>query len=111
MYGAARVDSAAEIHAAARLASGFTIDQLMAEYRVLRARVLRLRRFEKQSDNQLELDTMIRFNEAVDQALSESVARYSLKIRESQNLFFGHHRARCAAPLRYARHPSRSRVR
>lgn len=81
--GAERDDTPAEIHAVTRLAAGFTIDQLMAEYRALRASVLRLRRFEKHADDQLELDTMIRFNEAIDQALSESVARYSLITRES----------------------------
>ncbi len=76
-----RPDSSAEIHAVSRLAAGFTINQLMAQYRALRASVSRLRKFEKHVDDQLELDTMIRFNEAIDQALSESVARYSLMIR------------------------------
>jgi signal transduction histidine kinase len=34
-----------------------------------------------------EIQDMVRFNEAIDQALTESVARYSEILRESQNLF------------------------
>jgi signal transduction histidine kinase len=34
-----------------------------------------------------EIQNMVRFNEAIDQALTESVARYSEILRESQNLF------------------------
>ncbi|WP_410505625.1 sensor histidine kinase [Janthinobacterium sp.] len=80
-------DTAAEIHAADRLASGFTIEQLMAEYRALRASVLRLWKERIETISSCEIEDMVRFNEAIDQALTESIARYSAMFRESQNLF------------------------
>ena len=80
-------DTAAEIHAADRLASGFTIEQLMAEYRALRASVLRLWKERIKTISSCEIEDMVRFNEAIDQALTESIVRYSAMLRESQNLF------------------------
>ncbi|MFM9899709.1 MAG: ATP-binding protein [Polaromonas sp.] len=67
----------AEIHAAERLRSGFTIDQLVSEYRALRASVLKL--WGQASHNTLLTDPedITRFNEAIDQALAESVSRFS----------------------------------
>jgi signal transduction histidine kinase len=79
--------TAAETHAVARLISGFTIEQLMAEYRALRASVLRLWGDRVKISDPAEIQDMVRFNEAIDQALTESVARYSEILRESQNLF------------------------
>lgn len=80
-------DSAPEVHAAMRLSSGFTIEQLMAEYRALRASVLLQWRRRSVTTTPEEMDDMIRFNEALDQAITESIARYSLMLRQSQNLF------------------------
>ena len=67
----------AETHAAARLADGYTIDQLVSEYRALRASVLKL--WAKQPKENLVTDPedVTRFNEAIDQALAESVSRFS----------------------------------
>jgi signal transduction histidine kinase len=80
-------DTAAEIHAVDRLASGFTIEQLTSEYRALRASVLRLWQDEIKDISAGEIKDMVRFNEAIDQALAESVTRYSAMHRDSQNLF------------------------
>ena len=82
-------DSAASTHGAARLVSGFTIDQLLAEYRALRASVLRLwsEQGRQGLPTDLDLDDIMRFNATVDQALSEAVARYSTRINHSQHLF------------------------
>jgi signal transduction histidine kinase len=80
-------DTAAEIHAADRLAAGFTLEQVMAEYRALRASVLRLWKNRIKTFTSSEIEDMVRFNEAIDQALTESVTRYSEMYRESQNLF------------------------
>lgn len=80
-------DSAAETHAATRLSAGFTIDQLVAEYRALRASVLRLWGEHLKASAAFEVEDMIRFNEAIDQSLAASVAHYSLMVRQSQNLF------------------------
>ena len=80
-------DTAAEIHASDRMHSGFAIEELLAEYRAMRASVLRLWQRQSTEANQLEVEDMLRFNEAVDQSLTESVARFSSMLRESQNVF------------------------
>ena len=73
----ANAPSSSQTHAAERLASGYTIHQLISEYRALRASVLRL--WAANSPTVLWSDSgdVTRFNEAVDQALAESVVRYS----------------------------------
>jgi signal transduction histidine kinase len=80
-------DTAAEVHAVDRLASGFTIEELMAEYRAMRASVLRLWQLRVKQADELAVQDMLRFNEAIDQALTESVARYSEMTRDSQHVF------------------------
>lgn len=77
--------TAAERHASDRLSAGFTIEQLMAEYRALRASVLRL--WERQISGASEIRDIVRFNEAIDQSLTDSVARFSAMVQQSQNLF------------------------
>lgn len=79
--------TAAERHAADRLTAGFTIEQLIAEYRSLRASVLRLWGHQVKISDSAKIEDVVRFNEAIDQALTESVARYSVMLRQSQNLF------------------------
>lgn len=80
-------DTAAEIHAVDRMRAGLAIEDLLAEYRAMRASVLRLWQAQATGDDQLEVEDMLRFNEAVDQSLTESVARFSLMVRDSQNVF------------------------
>lgn len=80
-------DTAAEIHADARLVSGFTMDQMISEYRALRASVLSLWSHELKSGIAFEIEDMTRFNEAIDQMLAESVARYSASVDRTNNLF------------------------
>lgn len=74
-------ESMAEIHAATRLMAGFSIEQLVAEYRALRASVLRLWQNRVKTTTVYEIADMIRFNEAIDQALAESVARYAQMVQ------------------------------
>lgn len=80
-------DTAAENHAGHRISAGLNSDQVMAEFRALRSSVLRLwaQRIEVPTSN--ELQDMIRFNEAIDQAQTESMTRYTKMLREAQNLF------------------------
>jgi signal transduction histidine kinase len=80
-------DTAAEIHASSRVHAGFVVEELVAEYRAMRASVLRLWQNQTSAINQLEVADMLRFNEAVDQSLTESVGRFSSMVRESQNVF------------------------
>ena len=70
-------ESYAEIHATGRLASGYTIDQLVSEYRALRASVLKLWGRLPTAELDTDPDDVMRFNEAIDQALAESVARFA----------------------------------
>jgi signal transduction histidine kinase len=80
-------DSAAESHAEVRLRSGYSAVQLISEYRALRCSVLTL--WDRDSKTALATDMadMTRFNETVDQALAESIARYQDIVTQSQNMF------------------------
>lgn len=80
-------DTAAEIHAADRVAAGFTGEQVMAEYRALRSSVLRLWARQVEVTTAGDIQDMVRFNEAIDQAQTESMARYAKMLREAQHLF------------------------
>jgi signal transduction histidine kinase len=80
-------DTAAEIHAADRVAAGFTGEQVMAEFRALRSSVLRLWARQVEITSAGDIEDMVRFNEAIDQAQTESMARYAKMLREAQNLF------------------------
>jgi signal transduction histidine kinase len=70
-------DSAASTHGTLRQVSGFTLLQLAAEYRALRATVLRLWLPVAGEGTDIVVNDMVRFNEAIDQALAESVMTYS----------------------------------
>ena len=80
-------DTAAETHAEARLLSGYTVVQLVSEYRALRSSVLTLWAADIPDDQSTDMSDVTRFNEAVDQALAESVARYEYMVKQSQNMF------------------------
>jgi signal transduction histidine kinase len=78
----------AETHALLRAQSGFTINQLAAEYRSLRASVLHL--WTKACEpSAVDPRDVYRFNEAIDQAVAESVAFFSAQIESERNLFLG----------------------
>ena len=81
-------ETAAQTHALLRARSGFDINQLVAEYRALRASVLRLWMDESKSDSHY-VDDIVRFNEAIDQAIAESVSFFSAQIDLARNLFLG----------------------
>ena len=70
-------DSAASTHGTLRQVSGFTLLQLTAEFRALRAAVLRLWLPQVDQMNDDAVSDMVRFNEAIDQALAESAITYS----------------------------------
>jgi len=80
-------DTAAETHAEARLLSGYTVVQLVSEYRALRASVLTQWVAATPEVQRTDLADVTRFNEAIDQALAESVARYEFMVKQSQNMF------------------------
>lgn len=70
-------DSQAELHGAARQTEGFTMPETVSEFRALRATVIRLWNDSSDTAVQGDVDGLIRFNEAVDRLLAESVVRYA----------------------------------
>ncbi|MFB6416939.1 MULTISPECIES: sensor histidine kinase [Bradyrhizobium] len=81
--------TAAEVHAALRLADGFDIDQMVSEYRALRASVVKQWVAGHKTLATTDIDDLTRFNESIDQAVTESVAHYTKTIDNSRNLFLG----------------------
>src|SRR6478736_2492822 len=68
--------------------SGMNIRQLFAEYRALRATVLRLWQ-EAGSVSGEDLQDVIRFNEAIDQAVAESIGFFDDYVERARNLLLG----------------------
>jgi signal transduction histidine kinase len=80
-------ETAATSHGTDRFVVGFDLKALVSEYRALRATVTRLWTPEVCSeDRETQLS---RFNEAIDQALHESVLRYSDEFNRARELFLG----------------------
>jgi signal transduction histidine kinase len=78
----------ARSHAEDRLSHGFGINDVVAEFRALRATVLR--RWQKTSPvGEAAFQEMIRFNEAIDQVLAESVRHYAQRTERIRDLFSG----------------------
>ena len=80
-------DTAAEEHGEGRAESGFTIEQMVSEYRALRASVIRLWTKAEGEIVPEDLDDLTRFNEAIDQSLAESVTRYTENLDHSKEMF------------------------
>jgi signal transduction histidine kinase len=81
--------TAAQTHALLRAQVGFSVVQLAAEYRALRSSVLRLWGAASQHsavDFAAQMEDTRRFNEAIDQALLESVAFFTQEVERSRNL-------------------------
>jgi signal transduction histidine kinase len=78
--------TAAMTHGALRYLSGFDLRQLAAEFRALRASVLRLW-LKRGADDPTAFYQMTRFNESIDQALAESIANYSDEVARSRDTF------------------------
>jgi signal transduction histidine kinase len=84
------VDSAAESHGTLRHLAGFDLIQLVAEFRAMRASVLSLwQRSEASTAAKVAIEEITRFNEGIDQALAESVERYSANLAASRDMFLG----------------------
>jgi signal transduction histidine kinase len=79
--------TAAAEHGVDRAGSGFTVEQMVSEYRALRASVVRLWMDAKGSAGPEDLEEMTRFNEAIDQALAESVFHYTQELENSKEMF------------------------
>ncbi len=69
--------SPAQFHGVDRAREGFTIVQLASEFRALRASILRIWLGEADRLSEHHTDDLMRFNEAIDQALAESVGSFA----------------------------------
>lgn len=76
----------AELHGSSRFAEGFDVNRTMAEFRALRASVLRLwsDTVDMSAD---QAEDITRFNEAIDQAMAESLASFT-ELKNRQNRLF-----------------------
>lgn len=79
---------AAEAEAEKLLTRGFDVVQLIAEFRALRAGVMKL--WERESASRSpDCSEITRFHEAVDQLLSAALTRYNDKLNHARTLFLG----------------------
>ena len=81
------IETSAATHGVMRQLVGFDLIQLAAEYRAVRATVLRLWHARNETWDRGAAEDMARFHEAVDQALAESVASYSERVSNSRDTF------------------------
>jgi signal transduction histidine kinase len=79
--------TAAEEHGAGRAESGFTVEQMVAEYRALRASVIRLWTRKQGELRSVDIDDLTRFNEAIDQSLAESVSEFTENVETAKEMF------------------------
>lgn len=76
-------------HAIQRVRSGFEVNQMVSEYRALRATVLRLWTRDARIAHEADLEDVTRFNEAVDQAIAESLKLFVSEVDRARSLFLG----------------------
>ena len=81
-------ETAAQTHAVLRARSGYDIKQLVGEYRALRASVLALW-IDASAPAASDLQDVIRFNEAIDQAIAESIGHFVAQLDQGRNLLLG----------------------
>jgi signal transduction histidine kinase/ActR/RegA family two-component response regulator len=80
----APVMNASEAHGLGRVESGFELAAVVAEFRALRASVLRLWRESDPKPDLRDIDDVTRFNECIDQSLTESVRSYTEKVEQDR---------------------------
>jgi signal transduction histidine kinase len=76
-------------HARQRERQGFEMEQMAAEYRALRATVLRRWSASSNELHVQDLEDVTRFNEAVDQAMAESLRVFVTEVDRTRDLFLG----------------------
>ncbi len=70
-------DSQAQLHGSERQMDGFSMPEIVSEFRALRATVMRLWNDSSATAIQSDIDGLMRFNESIDQLLAESVVRFA----------------------------------
>jgi len=82
-------ETAAQIHATLRHDIGFDIVEMVSEYRALRATITRLWHRAADADIEHQREDLERLNEAVDQAVAESVLRFTQDVDKARHLLLG----------------------
>ncbi|WP_194722807.1 sensor histidine kinase [Noviherbaspirillum malthae] len=80
-------ETAAATYGALRHHAGFHLDQLSAEFLALRASVIRLWMDSGPELDALAFEQILHFNDAIDRALSEALARYAKEVERSRDMF------------------------
>lgn len=81
------LDKAGASHGELRHTVGFDLVQMTSEFRHLRACVIRLWVDSLESPDMAYFQDMIRFNEAIDEALAESTEAYAEQVNRSRDIF------------------------
>ncbi len=76
-----QLDRASEKHGSGRVGSGFELWAVVAEYRALRASVIGLWQESCPEPDRRDVEDLIRFNEAIDQSLTEAVRSYTEHVK------------------------------
>lgn len=76
-------------HAKERLSAGFDIVKLVAEFRALRASVIRMWQAGQPTPYPKWSEDLVRFNEAIDQLVATSVEAHSARVEQGRRLFLG----------------------
>jgi signal transduction histidine kinase len=87
MEGDEGLEDVSRIHAEGRVDSGFKLVQLVAEYRALRASVIRLWRESLPHPSQEDLADLTRFNESIDESLTEAIEAFTNRLDRSRQMF------------------------
>lgn len=81
--------SAADVHGELRATAGFDVNQTIGEYRALRASVIRLWLESGPQLGPSDVFELVRFNEAMDEALAASMLRFAEEAAHMRNVFLG----------------------
>ena len=84
-----QVDAAAEKHGARRAQQGMTVKQVVAEFPIMRSCVMRLWLRSLAGTGPADLESLIRFDEALDHALTQSVGEFMNRLDRARETFLG----------------------
>lgn len=84
-----RIQESSRMHAKHRFEQGFTLPEMLSEYRALRASVIHRWTTHLSGTDHKELSELTRFGEAIDEGLTEALGWYSKRLEDSRNLLIG----------------------
>ena len=87
------IQRASSSHGTGRVASGFDVTAVVAEYRALRASVLRLWREAVPNPDLRDLNDITRFNESIDQSLTQAARSYAEEIERDRERLLANEKA------------------